>query len=242
MPDEQKPIQQNQPMTPAKPVAAPAPAVQTPRHGGAYQGAGRGGFGGSRGGGRGPGGGRGGPMSGGRQARREPFVRPKQEFNEKVVDMRRVTRVMAGGKRFRFRATLIVGDGKGRVGVGMGKGSDVAQSVAKAKHDAMKKLITVPLNKRTIPHEVEAKFSAARVRLKPAKEGNGLVAGGAVRTVLSLAGIKDITAKCLGRTPNKVTNALATLEALKKLKPLSSKPKHETRNSKHETNAEIIKT
>lgn len=203
--EEQKPVQQNQPSQSAQAQARPGFGQ-------------RGGF--SRGGGQ-----RSGGMGQRGGQRREPFVKPKQEFNEKVVDMRRVTRVMAGGKRFRFRATLIIGDGKGRVGVGMGKGADVAQSVAKAKHDAMKKVITVSLNKRTIPHEVEAKFSAARVRLKPAKEGNGLVAGGAVRTVLSLAGIKDITAKCLGRTPNKVTNALATIEALKKIKPLSAKPK-----------------
>ena len=198
-----------QPVAAAPVVAKPATAPATFQRPGGF----------NRGGGR-PGG------PGGRGPRRDAFVKPKTEFNEKVVDMRRVTRVMAGGKRFRFRATLIVGDGKGRVGVGMGKGADVQQSVAKAKHDAMKKIITIQLDKRTIPHEVEAKFSAARVRLKPAKEGNGLVAGGAVRIVLSLAGIKDITAKTLGRTPNKVTNAMATIEALKKLKPLRKKQEH----------------
>ncbi len=219
--DEQKPVQQNQSL-PAQPVSG---AANKPAAPGAPA---RGGFG-ARQGGQGRGG-----FGGGRGPRREPFVKPKTEFNEKVVDMRRVTRVMAGGKRFRFRATLIIGDGKGRVGVGMGKGADVQQSVAKAKHDAMKKVITVALNKRTIPHEVEAKFSAAQVRLKPAKEGNGLVAGGAVRTVLALCGIKDITAKCLGRTPNKVTNALATIEALRKLKPLSARP-NKKQSAKQET-------
>ncbi len=142
----------------------------------------------------------------------------KDAYNEKMIDLRRVTRVMAGGKRFRFRATVIIGDEKGRVGAGIGKGLDVAQTIAKAKTDAKKNIIRVPLVGRTIPHEVEAKFSAARVRLKPAKAGHGLIAGGAVRTVLSLAGIKDITAKCLGRTPNKLTNAFATVEALRKLK------------------------
>jgi len=157
-----------------------------------------------------------------RDRHNKPFLKKKEEFQEKVVDLRRVTRVMAGGKRFRFRATLILGDLRGRVGVGLGKGVDVAQSVAKAKNDAKKKMIHIGLNKRTIPHEVQAKYSAARVILKPAKEGNGLVAGGAVRAVLALAGIKDITAKCLGRTPNKVTNALATIEALKKLKPVKA--------------------
>lgn len=134
------------------------------------------------------------------------------------MDLRRVTRVVAGGKRFRFRATVVLGDEKGRVGVGIDKGLDVAQAVDKAKRDARKNLITVKLIGRSIPHEVEAKFSAAKVRIKPAAAGHGLVAGGAARVVLSLAGIKDVTAKILGRTPNKLTNALATIEALKKLK------------------------
>lgn len=139
-------------------------------------------------------------------------------MKDKVLDLRRVTRVVAGGKRFRFRATVVMGDEKGRVAVGIAKGLDVAGAVSKAKNDAQKNIIKVTLKGRTIPHEVEAKFSAARVRIKPAVEGHGLRAGGAVRVVLSLAGIKDATAKCLGRTPNKLTNALATMEALKKLK------------------------
>ena len=153
------------------------------------------------------------------------FSVKKDEFREKVLDLRRVTRVTAGGKRFRFRATVIIGDEKGRVGAGIAKGLDVAPEVPKARSDAKKNVLTIPLNGRTINHEVEAKFSAARVRLKPAKEGHGLIAGGAVRTVLSLAGIRDITAKCLGRTPNKLTNALATIEALKKLKSESQRIK-----------------
>lgn len=144
--------------------------------------------------------------------------KPKDNFKEKVLDLRRVTRVVAGGKRFRFRTTLIVGDEKGTVGVGMGKGMDVQASIEKAKVDARKKLLKINLKNRTISHEVEAKFSAAHVLIKPADEGHGLKAGGAVRVVLFLAGIKDATAKCLGRTPNKLTNALATIEALKKLK------------------------
>lgn len=147
----------------------------------------------------------------------------KEEFKEKVLDMRRVTRVTAGGKRFRFRATVIIGDEKGRVGVGIAKGLDFQQSVQKAKSQAKKNIIKVTLKDRTILHEVEAKFSAACVRLKPARPGHGLIAGGAVRVVLALAGIRDITAKCLGRTPNKLTNALATIEALKKLKNLENR-------------------
>mgnify|MGYP001609765984 CR=1 FL=1 len=149
------------------------------------------------------------------------FYKNKQDFGglkDKVVDLRRVARVVAGGKRLRFRATIILGDEKGRVGVGLGKGSDVANAMAKAKYYASKNVMTIPLKGRTIPHEVEAKYSAARVKIKPAKEVHGLKAGGAVRVVLSMAGVKDAIAKCLGRTPNKLTNALATLEALKKLK------------------------
>ena len=163
-------------------------------------------------------GGRGGRRGGGAGGRRKPFVRQKSEFKEKVVDLRRVTRVMAGGKRFRFRTTIIIGDEKGRVGVGIGKGADVVQSINKAKNDANKNLMKIAIVKGTIPHEVVAKFSAAKVLIKPAKNGNGLVAGGAVRTVLSLAGVKDATAKCLGKTTNKLTNALATIEALKTIK------------------------
>lgn len=147
----------------------------------------------------------------------------KEEFQEKVLDLRRVTRVMAGGKRFRFRATVVIGDGRGRVGIGIAKGLDVAQAVAKAKNEGKKNIFYVELKDgRTIPHEVIAKYSAAKVLIKPAVVGHGLKAGGAVRFVLSLAGIKDATAKCLGRTPNKLTNALAALEALKHLKPVAS--------------------
>ncbi|MEE8131689.1 MAG: 30S ribosomal protein S5 [Candidatus Paceibacterota bacterium] len=145
-------------------------------------------------------------------------LKPKSEYKEKVIDMRRVTRVVAGGKRFRFRATIVIGDEKGKVGVGVAKGLDVAQAVDKSKTDAKKKIITINLKDRTIPHEVEAKYSAAKVMIKPAKIGHGLKAGGAVRAVLLLAGIRDATAKCLGGTKNKLTNALATIEALKKLK------------------------
>ena len=144
--------------------------------------------------------------------------KPQDEFKDKVLDLRRVTRVVAGGKRFRFRATVVIGDGRGRVGVGIAKGLDVPQAIAKARSGAKKNLIEVVLKNTTIPHEVEAKFSAAHIRIKPASTGHGMRAGGAARVVLSLAGIKDVTAKALGRTPNKLTNALAAIEALKKIK------------------------
>jgi len=157
--------------------------------------------------------------------RQKPTVR--DEFKEKVLDLRRVTRVMAGGKRFRFRATVVIGDERGRVGVGVAKGLDVATAVNKAKIDAKKSMLTIALKDgRTIAHEVQAKYSAAKVLLRPALAGHGLRAGGAVRFVLALAGVKDATAKCLGRTPNKLTNALATIEALKELKSEASRPQH----------------
>lgn len=148
---------------------------------------------------------------------REKYL--KDDYKEKVLDVRRVTRVVAGGKRFRFRATVVTGDERGRVGVGVAKGMDVASAVQKAKADGKKHALTIVLKEnRTILHEVVAKYSAAKVIIKPAKSGHGLKAGGAVRVVLSLAGVKDATAKCLGRTPNKLTNALAAIEALKKIK------------------------
>ncbi len=152
---------------------------------------------------------------------RDRYIR-KDDFKEKVLDLRRVTRVVAGGKRFRFRATVVVGDEKGRVGVGVAKGIDVASAVAKARAMGVDRVIAVKLKDgRTIPHEVGAKYSAAKVLIKPSKAGQGLKAGGAPRVVLALAGIKDASAKCLGRTPNKLTNAMATLEALKQLKSRS---------------------
>src|SRR3989338_4023797 len=158
------------------------------------------------------------PFGGGR-----PSEFKKDPYKEKVLDLRRVTRVVAGGKRFRFRATLVIGDENGKVGVGVAKGLDVRSAIEKAKSDAKKNLITIPLKDRTIPHEVRAKFSAADVLIKPAVKGHGLKAVGAVRVVLSLAGVKDVTAKCLGRTPNKLTNAFATIKALKQLKVLKER-------------------
>ncbi len=142
----------------------------------------------------------------------------KSEFRDKIIDLRRVTRVVAGGKRLSFRVTVVIGNEKGKVGLGIGKGLDVAQAVDKAKVQAKKNLIYATLKGRTIPHEVEAKYSAAKVLIKPAKLGRGLKAGGASRDVLLLCGIKDATAKILGTTKNKLTNAMATIEALKKIK------------------------
>lgn len=156
---------------------------------------------------------------------REPRFAPKDEFKDKTLETRRVTRVMAGGKRFRFRSTVVIGDMRGSVGVGMGKGIDLQQSIQKARHNAKRNLVKIALREGTIPHEVEAKFSAAKVILKPARSGHGLMAGGAVRIVLKLVGIRDATAKCLGTTTNKLTTAMATIKALELLRsPGEMKP------------------
>lgn len=142
----------------------------------------------------------------------------KSEFKDRLLEVRRVTRVMAGGKRFSFRATVVVGDMKGRVGIGIAKGLDFSSAVAKAKRQAEKGVVRIPLVRdRTVPYDMEAKYGAAHVRIKPAREGHGLIAGGACRVVLELAGVRDVSAKIMGRTKNKVSNAHATLEALKSM-------------------------
>jgi len=152
---------------------------------------------------------------------RNNFVKKEESgFYDKMLDLRRVTRVVAGGKRLSFRATVVVGNRQGQVGVGVGKGKDVARAIEKARRVAEKNLISVSITKDTIPHEVRAKYCASEIVLKPARQGHGLVAGGPVRVVCDLAGIKNLSAKILGRSANKLTNARATLEALKKLKVL----------------------
>ena len=150
--------------------------------------------------------------------RRRRGFEDKKEFESKLLDLSRVSHTRAGGKRLRFRATMVVGDGKGKVGVGIASGLDVAQGIAKATYQAKKNFIKVPIVKDTIPHEVEAKYGPARVLLKPQRKGRGLVAGGVVRVICTLAGIKNISSKILGRTSNKLNNARATIKAFKKLK------------------------
>lgn len=168
---------------------------------------------------RGPrrGGDRGGPRGrrGGPRGRRNE--RPRQEFEQKMISIRRVTRVMAGGRRFSFSIAMVIGDKKGRVGVGVGKAGDVQLAIEKAVRDARRQMITVPLNKHgSIAYDVQAKETSAVVMIRPAL-GRGLVAGAAVRTVLELAGVKDVTAKLLSRTKNPLNNARATITALKQL-------------------------
>ncbi len=143
---------------------------------------------------------------------------PKDEFESKVLDLARVAHTRAGGRKIGFRAVIIVGDKKGRVGLGVAKGKDVALAIEKATRTAKKNIITVSIITDSIPHEVWAKFGAAKVLLKPQKRGRGLVAGGTVRVICALAGIKNISSKILSRTGNKLNNARATIKALEKLK------------------------
>lgn len=167
----------------------------------------------------------------GQKSNTDPRPR-KSDLDQKVLDIRRTARVVAGGRRFSFRATVAVGDRAGRVGLGLGKGPSVAEAVDKGVFQAKKNLLTVPLtDKKSIPHAVEAKFSAARVLLKPGREGQGLVAGGPVRVLADLVGVKNLTAKILGRTPNKLNNARATMAALGKLKKREYKPPHHRENN-----------
>lgn len=147
-----------------------------------------------------------------RKAKRE-----KPEFEQKLLDLARVTRVVKGGRRFSFRATMVIGDRKGRVGVGVGKGNDVSVAIGKAVNDAKKGMITIDISKGTIDHDVAVKLGSARIMLKPAKEGRGIVAGGAVRAVVDLVGIKDVVSKSKGSS-NKLNVARATINALKEIK------------------------
>ncbi len=146
----------------------------------------------------------------------------KQEANDgfdtKLLDLARVTRVTGGGKRMSFRAVVIAGDKKSKIGIGIDKGKDVSQAIDKATRRAKKNLITVVIVNGTIPHQVEAKVGPAVIMLKPQSMGRGLVAGGAVRSICELAGIKNISSKILSGSKNKLNNARATMEALKKLK------------------------
>ncbi len=156
-----------------------------------------------------------------------PFVRTGQfnveprEFDEKTVQVNRVSKKTKGGNRASFSVLVVVGDKKGRVGVGLGKAADVTSAMRKASLYAQKHLITVPLRGRTIPHEVRVKVGAAQVIMKPAPDGTGVIAGGPVRAVVEAAGIRDIVSKILG-TNNKASNVYAAFEALKRLRSLSS--------------------
>ena len=185
--------------TNAQPAAPATPATPPAEHRAPQ----RGGFGGGRGDRRGPPRGR----------------RPEEpkEFDQRILSLDRVTRVTKGGKRMRFRATVIIGDHKGRVGYGVAKAADVSAAVNKAVTQAKKRLMTIPLVNETIPHHVEAKFGASKVLMKPAPKGTGVKAGGAMRVVMELAGVPNIIGKLLGGK-NKINNTKATIAAVQQLR------------------------
>lgn len=145
--------------------------------------------------------------------------RPKEvkEFEEEVIQIDRVTRVVKGGRRLRFRATVVIGDKKGRVGVGIGKSNEVTTAIKKASSQAQKNLINIPITKSdSIPHRIQVKFKSAKILLMPAGPGTGIIAGGAIRKVAELAGIKNLLSKAFGTT-NRLSNAQAAIIALKGL-------------------------
>ncbi len=213
--------------TPAEPVAAPenAPAgngrgdarsfrIRRGGPGGPGGAGGRGRFGGGRG--------------GARRDDRRADIPEQSDYEEKTIEINRVTRVTKGGKRMRFRALGIVGNRKGRVGYGIAKAVDVQGANMKAFTKARKALITVPIVNETIPHEVRTKYSSAKIIIKPAPKGTGVKAGGAVRQVLVLAGIPNVISKILGSS-NKVNNVKATMKALKLLRAASLPQKEESK-------------
>lgn len=152
---------------------------------------------------------------------RRPEIQPEEkQFDERTLHIDRVARVVKGGRRFRFRALVVVGDRKHKVGIGTAKGADVTAAVTKATDVAKKNFVDVSLYKGTLPHEVEYKVSGAHILLKPASAGTGLIAGGAVRTILEVAGVKNALSKSLGSS-NKTNTAYATIAALDSLVPAS---------------------
>ncbi len=150
-----------------------------------------------------------------RRPRRSDRPEEKSEFEQYILDLARVTRVTEGGKQMNFRVCLLLGDRAGRVGYGVAKGADVQLAVEKAVHQAKKRIIRVPFINETIPHAIVRKFKAAQVMLKPAPRGSGIIAGGALRSVLDLAGVPNVSSKILGTTKNKITIVKAAFEALK---------------------------
>lgn len=181
---------------------------------------------------------------------KKEFVKKEEEFQQRIIDVARVTRVMAGGKRMKFRVCLAIGDKKGSVGFGIAKGSDVTAGISKALTAAKKNMIKVPIMNETIIHPVEVKFNAAKVLLKPAKKGAGIKAGGPVRTMCELAGIPNITGKILGSN-NKINIVKATMKAFssfkkpkkfqeadKQAEAKSNQPEESIAKEKEETKAE----
>lgn len=140
-----------------------------------------------------------------------------REFDQKVVEIKRVTRVTGGGKRMRFRALVVIGDHKGKIGIGLRKGMDVTEAVNKAVNAAKKSMIVVPIVNDTIPHQVNIKYKSSKLLMLPAKVGTGAIAGGAVRSVLDMAGVKNVISKMIGSN-NKTNNVRAAFEAFKMMR------------------------
>lgn len=155
-----------------------------------------------------------------RSQRRDDRPQEEKQFDERTLHIDRVARVVKGGRRFRFRALVVVGDRKHKVGIGMAKGADVTSAITKATEVAKKHMISVSLYKGTLPHEVETKVSGAHILLKPASAGTGLIAGGVIRTILDVAGVKNALSKSLGSS-NKANTAYATINALDSVVPAS---------------------
>ncbi len=168
--------------------------------------------------------------------------REKPEFDQNMIDLARVTRVVKGGRRFSFRAAVVIGNRKGRVGFGVAKGTDVSVAIGKAVVEAKKDMINIKRTNTTIAFEVKEKFGAARVMIRPAQEGRGVVAGGAMRAVIELAGIKDVVAKSRG-TANKLNVAKATMKALETLSQemIINPPKPEKVAEKKNGKKEVFK-
>jgi len=160
--------------------------------------------------------------------RSSSFSRPKPEFDQKIINIRRVTRVVAGGRRFSFSVALVVGDKKGCIGLGLGKAGDTSLAINKALRNAKKNMVRLKLTKTfSIPFEISAKFSSSQIRLMPNK-GRGLVVGSVIRDIVKLAGMKDITGKILSGSKNKLNNAKAVMKALSQISSKYSKPIIET--------------
>ena len=174
-----------------------------------------------------------------RNDRRRPGEAPEEkQFDERIINVNRVARVVKGGRRFRFQALVVVGDRKHKVGVGVAKGADVTAAVTKATDVAKKHMMNVNLYKGTVPHDTVGRMGGAKILIKPASPGTGLIAGGVVRTVLEVAGVTNILSKSLGST-NKINTAYAVLNALESLEP--SKNWITTRNqNKTDTKAKNI--
>jgi len=166
--------------------------------------------------------------------------RPKEEFEQRILDVARVTRVMKGGKRMSFRVCVVIGDKKGRIAVALGKGADVTLAVNKAVNKAKKNIVNVPIVNDTIPHQIYQKFGSAKILFKPVSQGRGVIAGGVVRVIMDLAGVKNISSKILG-TSNKVNNAKCTILALKNLKKTGFSSKSAGEEIKKETKESSIK-